>query len=196
MADSFVWLCVARFEPVKGHPDLLKAFERVAAATDRTKLWLVGDGPLRGLLEGEVARAGLGEKVVFWGRRWDVESLMCGSDGFVMASHLEGLSLALIEGAAMELPIVTTAVGGNAEVVEDGVSGFVVPDGQPDSLAEKMLQIDSMGPETRKRLGVAGRRRAIGRYSMESVLGTWEGLYEELYRANCDEREEVLAEGQ
>src|SRR5262249_9691881 len=109
--------CVARFHPVKDHATLVRAFAAVAVARDNVDLLVVGDGPLRGDLEGLSRRLGVGGRVRFLGVRSDVPDILRAVDLFAMTSVSEAASLTLLEAMASELPVVVTAVGGNPEIV-------------------------------------------------------------------------------
>jgi len=102
------------------------------------RLVIVGDGPLRMEVETLCKKNELTENVKFLGIRSDIPSLMSAVDAFVLASVVEGLPMVLLEAAACALPAVVTNVGGNSEIVEDGIIGFVVP--PRDSRALYMLQ--------------------------------------------------------
>jgi glycosyltransferase involved in cell wall biosynthesis len=122
-------------------------------------LLIVGDGPLRGELEREAAACGLGRSVRFVGSQPDVTSFYLGADVFVLPSLTEGLSNALLEAMAAGLPVVASDVRGNREVVEDGVSGFLVDWADADAAARRVARLleDAV---LRRRLGTAARRRA------------------------------------
>ena len=104
-------------------------------------LALVGDGSLRNELERLAAEEGVGDRVVFLGDRSDVRNLLPGLDVFAMSSVSEGYSIALLEASAGALPIVATDVGGNAEIVSDGVSGRIVKPGDPTRFAEALENV-------------------------------------------------------
>jgi glycosyltransferase involved in cell wall biosynthesis len=111
------------------------------------------------------------------GIRDDVPDLMRAADGYVMSSAWEGLPLVLLEAAATSLPIVATDVGGNATVVMDETSGFIVPPGSPEALAAAMQRLQDTPASQRQAMGQAGRAHVIATYDLEAVLDTWERLY-------------------
>ena len=108
-------------------------------------------------LEAAIGDLGLRNDVALLGLRTDVRDLLQASDAYVMSSAWEGLPIALLEAAASTLPIVATAVGGNAEVVLDGISGLIVPPRDPAALASAMVAIMSFDEAHRAELGTAGR---------------------------------------
>jgi glycosyltransferase involved in cell wall biosynthesis len=180
IGKQFVWLAVGRLEAPKDYPTLIRAFARVSAAREDTLLWIVGDGPLRGQLEALSREMGLQLGVRFWGLRGDVSNLMNAADAFVMSSSWEGLPNALIEAQACGLPAVVTNVGGNAEVVVQEETGFIVPPQNPDALAEAMLRLMNLPVEMRQQMGILARQRVEQKFSLESVVTQWENLYHEL----------------
>ena len=147
---------VARFHPVKDQAMLLRAFARVAAARPDVDLLLVGDGPLRGDLEASVERLGLRGRVRFLGVRADVPDLLRAVDVFALTSVSEAASLTLLEAMATMLPVVVTAVGGNPEIVRDGVEGLLVPRGDAEAAAGAFLCLLD-DPAAAAAMGAAGR---------------------------------------
>lgn len=180
-AAGSVVLYVGRLEWVKGVERLLpmwSALRRHGAAT----LVIVGDGPLRAGLESEAAARGLGRSVRFLGSHPEVTPFYLITDVFVLPSASEGLSNALLEAMAAGLPVVASNVGGNRDVVEHGVSGFLVDwadPGGPAALVGRLLD-DTM---LRRRLGEAASRRAHD-FSIASVADR----YSDLYRAVASRR--------
>ncbi len=127
---------VARLTEQKNHLALLAALPGIMAAQPDFKLALVGSGPLEDELR--AAAAPWGEAVLFLGHRQDVPDLLAAADLFVLPSRFEGLPLSLIEAMAAGLPAVATAIGGNDEVVDSGVTGILA---QPDRLADAVTEL-------------------------------------------------------
>ena len=125
--DEFLWLAVGRLVPQKDVPNLLDAFAKHHAAHPRSRLAIVGDGALRDEMVAHAASLGVGEAVAFLGIRRDVPQLMAAADVFVMSSAWEGLPNVVMEAMAAGLPVVSTNVGGVAELVEDPGTGALVP---------------------------------------------------------------------
>lgn len=113
--------------PVKAQELLIEVFSWLRSRHPKARLWLIGDGPRRPLLERVAASVGLRREVVFLGRRGDVPAILRRAHIGVLASRAEGLSNAIIEAMAAGLPMVVTDAGGNAELVANEESGFVVP---------------------------------------------------------------------
>ena len=182
VGEEFVWLAVGRFQPAKDYPTMIAAFAQLVRAS-RSGLILVGQGPLRGAVETLLNAEGIKDRVRFLGVRRDVPDLMCGADGYVLSSAWEGMPVVLLEAAAAGLPVVATRVGGVAEVVEDGVTGLLVPSGDPVTLAEAMRKIEAMSPERRVAMGAGGRALVQERYGTARVMAMWERLYSSLLPA-------------
>ncbi|HNR92762.1 MAG TPA: glycosyltransferase, partial [Dokdonella sp.] len=120
---------VGRLNPVKDHVGLIHAFADMRADGVDAALVIAGDGALRGELAALIAERRLEDRVFLLGDRSDVDVLLRGLDVFVLPSMTEGYSIALLEACASALPIVATMVGGNGEIVRDGVNGLLVPPG-------------------------------------------------------------------
>jgi glycosyltransferase involved in cell wall biosynthesis len=177
---EFVWLAVGRFEEAKDYPTMIAAFARLAAATPHSRLLLVGKGTLKENVEQLVQEAGLGGMVHFLGVRRDVAELMSAADGYLLSSAWEGMPVVLLEAASVGLPIVATRVGGVAEVVEDGTTGFLVPPRDPAALANAMKRMEGMMPEARAAMSTRARALVEQQYGTARIMETWDRLYSEL----------------
>ena len=186
--SGFVWICVALFRPQKNHANLLRAFADVVPTCPETTLLLVGDGELRQSSEAFAADLGISESVRFVGLQRDVPRWLNAADGYVMASDFEGLPLVLLEAQAAGLPVVATDVGGNPELVQEGVTGFLVPPQDSAALAGAMLRMQQLPPEAREAMGRAGREHVVRTYDIENVLDRWEALYHELMATHSRRR--------
>ncbi len=176
---AVILACVAVLKAVKGHLDLLETLQMVRASLPHVCLLLAGDGAERGALEQRAAALGLGDSVRFLGWRSDVPQILAASDLVVMASHREGLPLALLEAGAAGRPVVATDVGGVREAVEDGVTGLLLPPRNPGRFAETVLGLlDS--PERMRAMGEHARDRVQERFAAEGIARQWEALYDRL----------------
>jgi glycosyltransferase involved in cell wall biosynthesis len=184
LGDEFVWLAVGRFEPAKDYPTMIAAFARLATGRPASRLLLVGKGSLRSEVEGLVRAAGVEEGVRFLGVRRDIPELMSAADGYLLSSAWEGMPVVLLEAAAVELPVVATRVGGVAEVVEDGTTGFLVPPRDPAALGGAMERIEALTWEVRATMGSRGRAHVEQRYGTASVMEMWDRLYSECATAS------------
>ncbi len=116
----------------------------------------------------------------FLGIRRDIPELMNAADAYVMSSAWEGMPMVLLEAHASGLPVVATDVGGNREVVIDGVTGFLVPPKDPEALAQAMLRLIELPEEKRQRMREAARQHILANFSLDRVVDQWEALYREL----------------
>src|ERR1700730_4719014 len=139
------WLIggVGRLEAIKDPLNLARAFIRALklhpAAAARLRLIVVGDGELRQQMDALLSGAGVRDLAWLAGERAEVPQLMRGLDCFVLPSRAEGVSNTILEAMATRLPIVATGVGGNAELIESGMSGTLVPPADPDALARAII---------------------------------------------------------
>jgi len=158
---------VAALRRPKGHHVAVDAWRRVVAEVPDARLLIVGDGPERGRLERQVLAAGMAARVAFAGAREDVPGLLRASTIAALPSLTEALPTALIEAAACRRAVVATRVGGVPEVVDDGVTGFVVEpdDGEAFAAAVVRLLTDE---GLRARMGAAARRHAEQRFDMHA----------------------------
>jgi glycosyltransferase involved in cell wall biosynthesis len=173
-AEARLLLWVGRFDPVKGLDDLVDALSML---DDRgVYLALAGEGPYETIVRRGVARAGLGDRVRFLGRRDDVPSLLAAADVFVLPSHTEGLPNALLEAMAAGRPIVTTDIPGCRGLITDGVSGLLTPPKRPDELSRRIRRLID-DPDLAARLGRAARQRVAKDFSERAMVGRYARLY-------------------
>jgi glycosyltransferase involved in cell wall biosynthesis len=148
-----------RLSPEKGFGVLVAAAGSVARADPGVAFVLFGEGPLRADLARRIAAEGLDGRFLLAGFRDDLDRLLPHLDLFVLPSFTEGLPNVVLEAFAAGVPVVATAVGGTPEVVEEGLSGHLVPPGDPAALARHIRGL----------LGDGGRRRAMGRHGRARV---------------------------
>ncbi|NOT83201.1 MAG: glycosyltransferase [Methylococcaceae bacterium] len=167
---------VARLNPIKNHHLLLEAFALVQQQVPHSALVIVGDGELRRELEAYTQTLKLTSSVFFLGDRTDVNTLLAGLDVFVLSSNNEGYSLALLEAAAGSLPLVATAVGGNADIVEHNQNGLIVPPKQPTALAAALIKLLE-NPERANLMGNNARIWVEKNASVQAMADAYEQLY-------------------
>ncbi len=159
----------------KGLDVLFEALELLATRGLRPAVWIAGDGEERAAL-GDLARRRALTGLKFLGRREDVADLLHAADVFAMPSRREGLGVAALEAMAASCPVVASAVGGLAEVVESGVSGLLVGPEDPLALASA-LETLIRDPDLRARFASAGRVRIKVRYHAGAMVQAYEALY-------------------
>ncbi len=175
---------VARLVPVKAHEVFLAAAAGVARTVPEARFLVIGDGERRPALEAEAGRLGLGGRVRFLGWRRDLERVYADLDVAVLSSRNEGSPVSLIEAMAAARPVVSTRVGGVPDLVEDGVTGCLVPPADGPALAEAIRDLLA-NPERRQTLGLAGRKRVFPAFGAERLLSDIDRLYTTLLRHNC-----------
>lgn len=177
---------VAMFRGSKGHDHLLDAFARVHARRPDARLLLVGDGGRREWAEGLARERGLHGAVTFTGFRTDVPALLSVMDCFVLAStRTEGVPQSLLQAAAAGVPLVASRIGGIPEVVEDVVTGLLVPPADPAALAAA-IEATLADPAAAAARARAARKRCEERFSHTVAIGRLLALYDELLGARGD----------
>ena len=170
-------ILVARFHPIKDHAMVIRAFADLARTHADVDLLLAGDGPLRPAAEEQAKTLGITERVKFLGVRNDVPDLLRVADVFTLTSISEAASLTLMEAMASGLPVVVTNVGGNPEIVRDGLEGLLVPRGDSSAAATAFRRLFD-DPTLAAKLGAAARERAFQRYRLENTVDAYARLYE------------------
>jgi glycosyltransferase involved in cell wall biosynthesis len=178
-----VVLAVTRLTPQKGLPVLLEALGSVPNA----QVVVAGEGPDREALAAQANALGVADRVDFLGHRTDVAQLLACSDVVVLPSLYEGLPLSVLEAMASERPVVATAVGGTDEAVVDGETGFLVPPGDPASLADALKKVLD-DPELARRLARAGKHRAETLFSARHMVEQVTAVYDDLLGTARPER--------
>jgi glycosyltransferase involved in cell wall biosynthesis len=188
-ADSPLVGVVARLEPEKGHPTLLEAWPKLLESVPDAHLIVVGEGSQRDALEAQAASLGLlgsdpgepssalGRRVIFTGRRDDVPAVTAALEVAVLPSYREAQGLSILEAMALSRPVVASRVGGIPEMIEDGLSGLLVPPRNPDALARAIsrLLLDHPYADT---LGRAGRELVHERFCVELMVRAVESIYD------------------
>ena len=175
---------VARLRPVKNHILLFKA---AAQLDGRFHLIVVGDGPLRTELENLARELQIESRVHFAGEVVSDRNLHQFLDVSVLCSLSEGFPNAVIEAMAAAIPVVATPVGGVIDAVTDGVTGILVPLGDPAPLAVALRMLEADAP-LRARLGEAGRDTAFAKFSQKIVIEKLSSFYEMLARRHLTAR--------
>ncbi len=160
---------VANLRPVKRVDRFIDMAASVARQHSDTHYLILGEGELRDQLSEQSTRLGLAGKIVFAGSVPDVGPYLRLSNVGVLTSESEGLSNTLVEYSFNRLPIVAFNTGGNPEVVEDGVTGYLVPEGEIVGMAARVLELLN-NPDLRQKMGQAGRERVEDQFSPQKRL--------------------------
>jgi sugar transferase (PEP-CTERM/EpsH1 system associated) len=181
--NSFVVGTVGRMQMVKAQTLLARAFVRALqlqpGLRDRLRLVMVGEGPLRAQAQGLLEAAGMSALAWLPGERPDVPDVMRGLDCFALPSLAEGISNTILEAMATGLPVLATAVGGNAELVLAGETGDIVPAGDVEALATGLVRM-ATDPVRAAALGRAGRQRVEQHFSLPAMVAAYQALYDRL----------------
>jgi glycosyltransferase involved in cell wall biosynthesis len=178
---------VARLEPEKGHATLLEAWPLVLAAAPSAHLLIVGEGSLREALETQARTLGLlpsvsapdvPARVTFTGRRDDVPAVTAALDVAVLPSYREAQGLSILEAMALSRPVVASAVGGIPEMIDDGLTGLLVPPREPAALAGAIGRLLTDHPYA-DTLARAGKDLVHERFCVELMVRAVESIYDE-----------------
>ena len=179
--DSIVIGSVGRMAAVKDYPSLVRAFLRLLELApelrDRLRLLIAGDGEHRAACLELLKRHDADQLAWLPGERSDIPELMAAMNIFVLPSLGEGVSNTILEAMATALPIIATRVGGNPELVQEGVTGLLVPPADPDAMANALLGY-VRDPELRRLHGQAGRAIIDCEYSMDAMVQGYLSVYD------------------
>jgi len=178
----FITPAVIRYE--KGHETLVTAIAKYEAMLDNCIFLFAGEGVLRPKIEQMVAGLNLQSKIRFLGRRTDVIVLLKASDVFVLPSYFEGLPRSVAEAMAAGLPVIATAVSGTPELVDNGVTGLLVPPKDYKALGEAMVRLNN-DKELARSLGNAGKKKAYENYDVNQVASQMADLYKKILHEKC-----------
>lgn len=171
-------VCTANFSAEKGHRVLIEAFATVAERIPDSQLVLLGHGAEMTAVKRQVGELGLVERVQLAGFQDSIWPWLARAHVFALPSNYESLGIAVLEGMAAGLPVVATAVGGVTELVQPGVTGELVPPGDPAAMAEALVAILG-NPDAALRMGNAGRAAAENE-RMSACVARYFDLYEQL----------------
>lgn len=164
---------------VKNVPVLLRSANHVTDSIPDVHFAIAGEGELEADLKQLAVELGVSRHITFLGRCPEIPALVASSDICVLTSDSEGLSNSVLEYMAAGRPVVATNVGGTAEAVIDGETGYLIPRNDHDRLAERLLELLS-DPDHARQLGEAGNARAKGTFSESALLSNTLGLYNSL----------------
>ncbi|TGO03301.1 hypothetical protein PN36_08940, partial [Candidatus Thiomargarita nelsonii] len=184
-SNKFIIIAPARLVPQKGHDILLQALEILKEKGRLPCVLILGDGPLENDIRHTVVTKQLSEQVVLHSAISNEELMpvVQASDMFVLPSIFEGFGVAPAEAMALERPVIASRVGGLMELIEDEVSGILVPVGDASSLADSIERL--MADELlRQKLGKAGRKRIETRFSVDVIADRYTNYYKAILAQN------------
>lgn len=171
---TFDLLVAARLVPIKRLDRFVDVVRVLATARPEFRAVIVGDGPLRGALEAQAARLNLGTQLTFAGTQTDVGAWLAKGRVFMLTSESEGLALAIMEAMTCGLPVIAPRIGDLADLVEDGVNGFLVPEPDVARLAGAAKALLDE-PDTLARFSAAAEQTAR-RYHLPAAIAKWDAV--------------------
>jgi glycosyltransferase involved in cell wall biosynthesis len=175
---------VAALRPEKHHELFLQSAALIRRRRPRARFLIVGDGPLRPRLESLARELQLADAVHFLGVRPDVPELLALLDVLVLTSRMEANPVSILEAMATEKPVVATRVGSIPETVLDGQTGYLVPPGDAEQIADRVVELLS-APDRAEAMGRAGREHVITAWSVDRMVTGYEDLIAEIYQAKA-----------
>ena len=169
-------LCVGRLIPIKGHIVLLRAFAQARRQVPSLRLDIAGRGPLEPALRALVKELGIQDGVRFLGYVAPIQRAIEDAAAVVVPSMGEGFGMVALEAMERARPVIAAEIGGLGELVEDGVTGYLVPPGEAEPLADAIVAVASDLPRAAE-LGEAGRRRALEEFLQDRCTDRTEALY-------------------
>ncbi|HET7433570.1 MAG TPA: N-acetyl-alpha-D-glucosaminyl L-malate synthase BshA [Thermoanaerobaculia bacterium] len=167
---------VSNFRPVKRVMDVVQVFAQVAAKVP-SRLIMVGDGPDRSRAEAFCREHGLRDRVFFLGNVPNLEEILGSCDLFLLPSESESFGMAALEAMTSEVPVIATRTGGLPEVVEDGVTGYLLPVGDVNGMAARAIEILSDDALAAK-MGKQARELAVEKFDERKIVPRYRELYD------------------
>jgi glycosyltransferase involved in cell wall biosynthesis len=167
---------VANLRPLKGHDVLVDAAVEILERFPDARFELIGEGPERDALLARAAGHGVAHAFTFAGHCGDVPARLAETDIFVLPSRSESFPNAILEAMAAGLPIVASGVGGILELIDDGRTGWLVPPGEDEALAGRVMHLMA-DPADAARIGAAARADALARFSFDRMVAGFEDIY-------------------
>ncbi len=179
--SDLLFVTIGRPDPQKNHSLAIQALERVRVNHQDAFLLIVGrraSAETQRELDKLARACGVADRVRFLGSRTDIPEILSAADVFMLSSDYEGNPLTVMEAMAAGRPVVSTAVGGVPELVQEGVTGFLAPAGDAQRLAGAMSKLSDAA--LRRSMGEAGARRAVERFGVSKMADSYGALYEKL----------------
>ncbi len=165
------------YSPTKGHAHLISAARSLCRSVPEVMFLMIGDGSERLRLQQQVRELGLEKYFLFLGRRSDIPELLACCNMAVLPSETESLPNAVLEAMSAGLAVVATSTGGTLEVIDDGVSGLLVPPQSPQLLAAAILRL-LQDTQLAHWLGIVGQAKMRSHFSFDRLITALEELYE------------------
>ncbi|MCX6640926.1 MAG: N-acetyl-alpha-D-glucosaminyl L-malate synthase BshA [bacterium] len=175
-SDETIFVHISNFRPVKRIHDIIEIFSRVRVKYP-VKLLMVGDGPDRAKAERQAEELGLQNDVYFLGMQLDVAEILSIADVLLQPSETESFGLTALEASASCMPVICSDVGGLPEVIVQGETGFLLPVGDVEGMAQAALRLVA-DPALRRKMGKAGRERASALFNVERILQMYLQVYQ------------------
>ncbi|MDQ6785764.1 MAG: N-acetyl-alpha-D-glucosaminyl L-malate synthase BshA [Acidobacteriota bacterium] len=170
---------VSNFRAVKRPVDCVEIFAKVLEAGGNARLVMVGDGPEYAAIHHRAKQLNVLEQTVFAGKQAKIADYLAVADVFLLPSQEESFGLAALEAQACEVPVIASRVGGIAEVIGDGESGFLSDVGDTKKMSQDVLKL-LRNEDLRRAFGIRGRELAVARYSSELVIPHYLSFYEKV----------------
>nr|WP_314553021.1 N-acetyl-alpha-D-glucosaminyl L-malate synthase BshA [uncultured Capnocytophaga sp.] len=173
-ADELIVTHISNFRKVKRVDDVVRVFYGIQQQLP-AKLIMVGDGPEREIADQLCKDLGIKKKVLFLGNTSDIDRILCFTDLFLLPSESESFGLSALEAMAAGVPVVSSNAGGLSEVNEEGVSGYLCPIGDVQTMAEKAIYI--LSDKDRLVQFKQNARKVAARFDEEKIIPMYEALY-------------------
>ena len=180
--NGFTLIYVGRLAQVKNHALLLAAFRTALSSMPGLRLWMVGDGCERKMLENLATELGIASEVTFWGQQLDVAPFFSAADAFIMSSKSEGLPMSLLQAFSLGIPAIVTDVGGMAEVVRLANAGYTVPTTSAPEMAAAILKLASNETE-REKFSANAESTFRAHFALQTMVDAYMDLYQNTPRA-------------
>jgi L-malate glycosyltransferase len=166
---------VSNFRPVKRVMDVVETFLRIQRKVP-SKLLMIGDGPDRSRAEAFAREHDIRDRIVFLGNVSNLEEVLGACDLFLLPSNAESFGMAALEAMTSEVPVIATSAGGLPEVVDDGVTGYLLPVGDVEGMSERGIEI--LGDEElRRKMGKRARELAVERFDDHKIVPLYRQMY-------------------
>ncbi len=177
--DKAIFVSVGSLIGQKGYEYLIGAVKKIKR---EALFFILGEGAERKVLENQIKKNNLEDKVFLTGNVSNVNDYLQAADFFIIPSLWEGLSIALLEAAAAGKIIIATNVGGNSEVITNGENGFLIEPKNSQALAEKIEYVLNLPEEEKKRIKDNARKTVEEKFSIEKMVKEYEDLYKDLLK--------------